>query len=53
MSGYWKIAMDPGSIEMTAFPGLNGLFEFVVMPFGLTNAVATFERFMELLPNTY
>uniref|UniRef100_A0A914DQ94 RNA-directed DNA polymerase n=1 Tax=Acrobeloides nanus TaxID=290746 RepID=A0A914DQ94_9BILA len=47
MSGYWQIAMDPDSVELTAFPAMNGLFEFVVMPFGLTNAVATFERFME------
>jgi hypothetical protein len=44
---YWQIKMDDTSIELTAFPAVNGHFEWNVKPYGLTNAVATCERFME------
>jgi hypothetical protein len=44
---YWQICMDPASIEKTAFPTPNGLYEWTVMPFGLCNAVSTFQRFIE------
>jgi len=48
---YWQIGMSPDSVEKTAFPTPNGLYEWIVMPFGLTNAVATYQRFMERVMN--
>ena len=52
-SAYWQIAMDPDSVDKTAFATHIGLFEWLVMPFGLSNAPATCERLMEQLFQGY
>lgn len=41
-SEYWKVAVEEGNKEKTAFSLPEGHFEFNVMPFGLTNAPITF-----------
>lgn len=43
-SGFWQIAMDEHSKQMTAFRTEDGLFHFNRMPFGLTNAPASFQK---------
>jgi hypothetical protein len=48
-SGYWQVAMEPASVEKTAFSCHEGLFEYVVMPFGLCNAPATYQRAMNAI----
>ena len=44
---YWHIPLDEESMEKTAFPTPQGLYEWKVMPLGLANAPATFQRFMQ------
>ncbi|KAJ3704990.1 hypothetical protein LUZ61_008695 [Rhynchospora tenuis] len=46
-SGFHQVAMDPESIEWTAFVVPNGLYEWLVMPFGLKNTPAIFQRKMD------
>ncbi|UYV74165.1 hypothetical protein LAZ67_11002276 [Cordylochernes scorpioides] len=46
---YWRIEIDDGDQEKTAFITPDGLYEFRVMPFGLCNAPATFERMVDNL----
>ena len=48
-NGYWQVALDNASKEISAFSTTKGHWEFNVMPFGLTNAPATFQRLMDFV----
>lgn len=47
--GYFQIAMDPASVQQTAFRVPWGLFEFLRLPQGLCNSPSTFQRVMEMI----
>jgi hypothetical protein len=46
-AGYWQVALEEGSKEVTAFTTREGLFQFEVLPFGLANAPGKFQRLMD------
>ncbi|KAL7648346.1 UNVERIFIED_CONTAM: hypothetical protein RMT77_000252 [Armadillidium vulgare] len=46
IKGYYQVAMDPNSIEKTAFSTPFGQYEYLKMPFGVKNGPATFQRGM-------
>jgi len=46
-SGYWQVALDKESRQLTAFICHRGLYEWRRMPMGLRNATATFQRLMK------
>ena len=48
-SGYWQVALEDKSKELTAFSTSKGRWEFNVLLFGLSNAPATFQRLMDLV----
>ena len=48
-SGYWQVALQERSKELTTFTTCKGHWEFNVLPFGLSNAPATFQRLMDLV----
>ena len=48
-SGYWQVALEEKSKELTAFSTSKGNWEFKVLPFGLSNEPATFQRLMDLI----
>ena len=47
MSGFYQIAMDPESSDLTTFVCLAGKLKFKRMPFGLRNAPSIFQQTME------
>ncbi|KAL8613947.1 hypothetical protein ACOMHN_023183 [Nucella lapillus] len=47
--GYWQIALNEESKEVTAFSTPVGLFQWRVLPFGMVNAPAVFTRMMRKL----
>lgn len=48
-SGYYQVAMNPESIERTAFVTLESKYEFLVLSSELCNALSTFVRMMNLV----
>lgn len=46
-SGYWRVELEEGDEEKTAFTTPLGLFQFERVPLGLCNAPATFQRLMQ------
>ena len=48
-SGFWQIAMDEKSKELTSFRTEDGQYQFKRMPFGLTNAPATFQKMVNTI----
>lgn len=45
--GYWQLALDDDSAQLTAFNTPRGLYEYTVLPFGLSVAPAIFQSVME------
>ena len=46
MSGFFQVAIDPSSVEMTAFITPRGLYEWKVMPQGHAGSPGSFVRLM-------
>ena len=49
LSGYHQIALEPSSMEKTAFATDRGLYEYRVMPQGACNSPATFQNLMNIM----